>query len=220
LLPNPSPFAWEIVNFNDFNRTYQIVLTPRRLDLACYSSQNSSGIVQTSTVDLDANRIARYPVRFIDKRDPIIRDRYSILIRQYIQSLEAFNYYETLADLGNVESLLSQGQPGYVIGNMISETDLEEKVLGFFEASAVSSQRIFFGAEEFGLDQPNYFVTCEDLISTNIGSALLKSKLENEKYQVFLFEVIENQPIYHISQSICSECALFSTHMKPDFWED
>ena len=195
------------------------------MDLSCYVSDGFSGIHQTSTIGQDNNKVFRFPVRYIDKANPIIKERYSILIKQYVQGLEAFTFYQTLSDLGNVESLLSQGQPGYVTGNVSSETDPDEKILGFFEVSSVSSKRIFFSYKDFDLDLPPYFVECEHLISYMIGPDLLRRKLEFENYQVFFYEekpVNGSAPkmIYHISQSECTDCPLLSTHIKPDFWED
>jgi hypothetical protein len=142
-----------------------------------------------------------------------------------VQSLPAYTFYQTLADLGNVESLLSQAQPGYVTGNIIPDTNSDEKVLGFFEVASVSSQRIYFNYEDFGLELPPYFVECEHLISYMIGSDLLKRKLEFENHQVFFYEekpISGSAPkvIYHISQSECTDCPLFSSPIKPDFWEE
>ncbi len=223
-LPHPSALSSEIVRFDLFTQTYEIELSPRRLDLTCYTSDQSTGILQTSTAELGHDRVVRFPVRLLNKRDPVIRERYSILVRQYVQSLEAHTFYRTLSDLGNIESLLSQGQPGYVSGNLSSGSNSQAKALGFFEVSAVSSQRIYFSYRDFGLDQPPYFVECEHLISYVIGRDELKRKLEFENYQVFFYEEkpVNGSPakIYHIAQSECTECKEFSTHLKPDFWED
>jgi len=224
LLPNTSGVTWSIFNVNDFTRSFEIALGPKRIDEKCYSSIESVGIVQTSTSNLGENGVFRFPLRFIAKMNPIIKEQYSILVKQYVQSQEAYTFYQILEELGNVESLLSQGQPGFVSGNINSETDSEEKVLGFFEASSVSSQRIFFNYKDFGFDLPPYFVECDVFVILG-RTQLLKRKLEFENYQIFFFEMkIVNGPvrvpIYHIAQSECTECASFSTHIKPDFWED
>ncbi|MCM4154029.1 DUF4249 domain-containing protein [Arenibacter sp. N53] len=218
-LPNPKTFDWEVVNYNNFSGSYELELTQIEQDFVCYSSVGSKGIVQTSSGNLGENKVLRFPVRFIDKGDPVLRERYSIIVKQYIQSLEAYTFYSILENLGNAGSLLSPGQPGYVTGNVGSETNAEEKVLGFFEASSVSSQRIYFDYNYFGLELPPYFVECEAEI---IGgpTEILKRKLEFEGFQIFFYEEIELKAFYHIARSECSECTSFSTNIKPDFWED
>ena len=224
LLPNTSGVNWRIINVNDFRRTFEIALGSRRIDEKCYSTIESEGIVQTSASNLGENGIFRFPIRFITKDNPIIKERYSILVKQYVQSQEAYTFYQILEDLGNVESLLSQGQPGFVRGNINSETDSEEKVLGFFEASSVSSRRVYFNYEDFGFELPPYFVECDELVIVG-NTVLLKRKLEFENYQIFFFELRRvdgpiPQPIYHLAQAECTECTSFSTHIKPDYWED
>lgn len=218
-LPNPSGFTFEFFDVSDFTRTYEIELMERRLDLECYSTIKSEGILQISTSNLGENRIFRHPVRFISKSSAVIKERYSILVKQYVQSQEAYTFYQILKDLGNVESLLSQGQPGFVSGNIISGTGPEEKVLGFFEASSVSSQRIYFNYKDFGFELPPYLVECEVEVITG-ETADLKRKLEFDGFRIFFYEEIEFRPIYHIARSECAECDSFSTHIKPDFWED
>ncbi len=226
-LPANAKFDWEIVGLNNFTRSYQIEITPREWTdkQFCYPTISSKGIIQTSTGDLEGDRIVRFPMRFIDKGDPVLRERYSILVRQYIQSLEAHTFYQILEDLGSGGNLLSQGQPGHVPGNIVSNTEPEEKVLGYFEASSVSSQRIYFNHTDFGFDLPSYFVECEWLVIPVTNFELLKRKLEFENYQIHAFDEIAVNggapvPTYFIVQSECSECTAFSTHIKPDFWED
>ncbi|MCK5442490.1 MAG: DUF4249 domain-containing protein [Maribacter sp.] len=220
-LPANAKFDWEIVNYSDFTQTGTLVLTPRDWtdEEFCYPTNGSKGIIQTSTSELDENRVVRFPIRFIDKVDPVLRRRYSILVKQYVQSPEAQIFYQVLKDLGSVESLLAQGQPGYVQGNIVSDTDADEKVLGYFGASSVSSQRIYFDHKDFGLDLPPYFVECDWLISNEIRFHELKRLLEFENYQIIFTHDIVQGP-HLLTQSECSNCTTYTTHIKPDFWED
>src|SRR5690606_13165967 len=124
-------------------------LTPREPEIICYSTEYSTGINQTTTTELNENRVVRFPVKYLSKLDAKMQTRYSILVKQYAQSLEAYTFYKIVKELGSVGNLLSQGQPGYVAGNMVSEANPEEKVLGFFEASSMTSKRIYFNYENF-----------------------------------------------------------------------
>lgn len=225
--PYPSPFTFEIINFDPDAYTYEIVLTPREPEIVCYSSDNSTGINQTSTTELNENKVFRFPVKYLSKEDPKLQTRYSILVKQYVQSVEAFTFYKIIQELGSVESLLSQGQPGYVAGNMVSDNDPNEKVLGFFEASSVSSKRIYFNYQDFGIEKPPYFVECEVLPldyldNTTIDNdpderATLFTSLSYFNYQVIR---LSQNTIYTIVQAECSVCTSFSSNVKPDFWED
>ena len=82
-------------------------------------------------------------------------------MRQYVQSLEAFSYYDLLNQLSATGNALTQIQPGFIASNIFSTANRDEKVLGFFDVSSVTEERIFFNYEDFfpGEDLPPYFVT-------------------------------------------------------------
>src|SRR5690606_30105042 len=225
--PNPSPFYWEIINYNSSSGTYEVVLTPREPEEICYSTEISKGILQTTTTELNDNRVFRFPVKYLSKLDAKIQTRYSILVKQYVQSVEAYTFYKIVKELGSVESLLSQGQPGYVAGNMISDENPDEKILGFFEASSMTSKRIYFNYEDFGLEKPPYFIECEPLLlDYNDATALDDDPNERETIYNYLtyydYEVVNFSQLtkYLIVQPQCSLCTSFSSNVKPDFWED
>src|SRR5690606_28802170 len=102
----------------------------------CYSTQSSDKIIVATTSNLSEDRIDAFPVRFISAKDPIITNRYSINVIQYVQSLEAYTFYRTLGQMaGTGGNILSQNQPGFFSGNLSSDSDPDEKVIGFFEVS-------------------------------------------------------------------------------------
>lgn len=225
--PNPSSFTSEIINYNSSTGTYEVVLTPREPEEICYSTELSTGILQTTTTELNENRVFRFPVRYLSKLDAKIQTRYSILVKQYVQSVEAYTFYKIVNELGSVESLLSQGQPGYVAGNMVSEENPDEKVLGFFEASSMTSKRIYFNYEDFGLEKPPYFIDCEQLLLDYNDATILDNDPDEREalYNSLTFYDYEVLSLtqgtkYLIVQQQCSVCTSFSSNVKPDFWED
>lgn len=223
--PNPTNYYTDVINYNPDDGSYQVVLTPRTPEEICYSTEFSTGITQASTSDFSENKVFRFPVRYLSKMDPKIRTRYSLLVKQYVQSIEAFTFYKVIKDLGSIQSLLSQGQPGYVAGNMASETNSEEKILGFFEVSSMTSGRIYFNYEDFDFAKPPYFVDCEVIqLDYNKNSPLnyderaaLYTYLTYEKYQVLSGTT---SLVYRIVPPECSVCTYFSSNVKPDFWMD
>ncbi len=227
IAPHPSPYTAEIVNFDVGDYTYDVIVTPREPEIICYTTENSTGINQTTTTEFNENRVVRFPVRYLSKNDAKIQTRYSILVKQYVQSVEAYTFYKIVKELGSVESLLSQGQPGYVAGNMVSETNPEEKVLGFFEVSSMTSQRIYFNYEDFGLPKPPYFVDCDLLVLDYRDNTSLDND-PNEREIIFTYlsyynyqVVVYGQPyLYTLAKEECSVCTSFSSNVKPNFWED
>lgn len=227
IAPNPSALTAEIVNFNLKDYTFEVVTNPREPEIECYSTEKSIGIIQPTTAELSENRIFRFPVTYLDKNNPRLQTRYSILVKQFTQSTEAYTFYNIIKDLGNIGSLLSQGQPGYVSGNISSENDKSEKVLGFFDASSVTSKRIYFNYEDFNLNKPPYFIECNVLVLDYRDNTTFDNDPDERtalytNLKFYNYQVIRNAGdiIYTIVQPECSVCTSFSSKIKPDFWED
>jgi len=193
----------------------------------CYGTQISNEIIQTTTNTFSEDRV-NFPVRFISNKNYIITHRYSIFVRQYVQSLAAYTFYKTLKEIsGNGGgSLLSQQQPGFFYGNMSADDNPVEKVLGFFEVASVSSDRIFFNYEDLfpGEPLPPYFREC-DIRSFKFcfnfsdpdckGAALLSVIGSNS-----LLYFDDSGLMYFMVPPDCGDCRLFSSNIRPLFWID
>lgn len=192
----------------------------------CYNTIASNSIIQTSTTQLMEDRVAKFPVRRIASDDPILRDRYSILVKQYIQSLEAYSYYDILNQLSGSESLFSQIQPGFVNSNIVSIENKNEKVLGFFEVSSVSEKRIFVNYDDVfpGEPIPPYYIECEYAapLIANMGATPLRDAIENGLIKYFRANLApgEFEGPYIVVPRPCGDCTVYGTSEKPYFWED
>lgn len=197
----------------------------------CYSTVNSKDILITSTNSLKEDRVA-FPIRFISNNNYIISYRYSILTKQYIQNLEAYTYYKTLKELSGSDNILSQNQPGFFYGNIRSNENPNEKVIGFFDVSSVSSKRIFFNYVDLfpGEPLPPYVDNCEIRVWTFCfetenpdcrGSQLLSSIESNNL--LYLNSYQYSNPIYTTYEMVpppCGDCTSFSSNIVPSFWTE
>jgi len=208
--------------------------TPRlKEEEVCYNTLFSSDIIQTQTSGFSEDRVTQKQVRFLAVDDFIISHRYSILVKQYVQSLEAFSYFKTLKELSGSESLLSQNQPGFVSGNIVSVNNPNEKVLGFFDVSSVSSKRLFFNFRDvFPSDQisgPLYFINCE-LFAPRLDdtSNELINVIQSESLKFYLLNSCcpDEPPIVpgggpHVMViPECGDCTTIGTNVVPDFWTE
>lgn len=191
----------------------------------CYGSRNSDEIILNSTNEQAEDRVD-YQVRFISNQDPIITSRYSILVRQYVQSLAAYTFYKTLKELSGSGGILSQNQPGFFYGNMKSKDNPNEKVIGFFEVSSVSSKRIFFNFTDLfpGEPEPPYFVDC-----SNKEMKFCFSPIDPECRGYALLSAIDaNTLLYNTHTDLlyimvlppCGDCTKISSNVRPEFWID
>jgi hypothetical protein len=208
----------------------EIGLVPRKGDSKiCYGTAKSNTILISTTNSLNEDRVA-FPIRFINDQNHIISHRYSILVKQYIQSLEAYTFYKTLKELSGSDNILSQNQPGFFYGNIKSSDNPSEKVIGFFDVSSVSSKRIFFNYADLFPNEPlpPYIDNCEIKVwtfcfeSTNpdCRGAQLLSTIET-KQLLYLSSYQYSNPQYTIYEMVpppCGDCTTFSSNIVPPFW--
>ncbi|KAA5824768.1 DUF4249 domain-containing protein [Algibacter amylolyticus] len=195
----------------------------------CYSSNSSSEIILTSVSGLAENRISKFPVRFISMNSPTLRERYSILVRQYVQSADANTFYKVLKKLNSDgESAFVGNQPGFIQGNIFSSQNVSDKVIGFFDLSSVSSKRIYFDYTEFNLDLPPYFYDC-DLRLLDYDKVGSDNPPEQNERAILLYLLSRYNPykyvsgsssVYQLASPECGDCTTFSSNLKPSFWED
>ena len=168
-----------------------------------------------------------------NRNNYIISHRYSILVKQYVQTSEAHQFYKSLKELSSSESLFSQTQPGFLVGNVFSESDSSEKVLGFFEVSSVSSKRVYFNYKDLfpGEILPPYYINCtyffspalitRDMLTGIITESPLQDAIK--RGEQFLEEnLLDGELVigapYEMVLPPCGDCTVLGSNVVPDFW--
>ncbi|MGX1929965.1 DUF4249 domain-containing protein [Flagellimonas sp. 2504JD4-2] len=204
----------------------RISLEPRSPDLRiCYPTDFPNNVIITTTNNFDEDRVQRFPVRFINRDNYIISHRYSILVRQYVVSPEAYAFFEALQDFSENESVFSDTQPGQLINNIASTADVDETVLGYFEVASVSERRIFFNYDDFfpGEALPPYADPCTRVAPTlqdREGDCVLRPLIEAETL-LFLQENPEltlTRGPFIVVPRVCGDCTVLGTNKLPEFW--
>lgn len=210
--------------------SYEINIVPREQEeRICFSTHKSLEIIQSETSELEENIVSRLPIRRIDIDDSILMNRYSILVKQYTQSLESYTFYKIISQLGDLESTLSENQPGFVSGNILG-TNNDKKVIGYFDVASFASSRIYFNFSDFNLLPPDYFVEC-NIISLDYSDNLGTAQDGDSNERVLLYGLITDndfkfvgvgtsETVYLIVKPECGDCTSFSSNIQPDFWED
>jgi hypothetical protein len=186
----------------------------------CYSTKNSADIILVNTNTQTEDRV-NLPIRFIEKDNYIIGNRYSILVKQYIENLEAYTFHRILKDVSGSSGILSPKQPGLISGNIKCISDSNTKVIGFFDVASFSETRIFFNYNDFFPNKPvPYFNTCDD-IPFLFCFAGIDCEGETMIYNINrkLMTYISNSASKYILVSAeCGDCTSFSSNVIPPFW--
>jgi hypothetical protein len=214
----------EIGLLNEAKDDWNLVTNKPNVD-TCYSFNKSIDILLASTLGLAEDRV-NYPIRFISVQDPIIRNRYSILVRQYTQNTEAYSYYQTLKKTAGSDNLLAQSQPGFFYGNIKCKTNPNDKIVGYFQVSSVSEKRLFFNFNDIfpGVETPPFFYDCtiKQFQWCFYGSECDADKLVGlmVSNNWVITGNIPYSPFVFAAPRPCVDCTLFSSNKKPSFWKD
>lgn len=210
--------AYDLVSAPNKEDGVSLVLKTKE-ERVCYNTVKFNEIILKNTNKYGENIIEPFLVRFISRDNYIISHRYSMLVKQYALSREAYNFYETLKDFSESGSIFSENQPGFIYGNIVSEDDPEEKVIGFFDVSMVFSKRVYFNFYDFYLGEMRpYPSSClitsppESSLWSLMNSGTVKFQNENEGG--------EGDGPYYLVPLICGDCTVLGTNIVPDFWEE
>ena len=197
-------------------------------DRVCYQTDISKDLIITDTNGFDEDRVTAFMVRFINRNNFIITHRYSIIVTQLIQSNTAYNFFETLRDFSGSESLFSDTQVGFLNGNVFSDSNRDEKVLGYFDIASISEQRIFFNYEDLfpGEELPPFVNNCVEtaplLIAPGGARCVLSAQVEAD---VVRYVNPNDPPIdpggpYRVVPTVCGDCRVLGKIEVPDFWTE
>ena len=114
----------------------------------CYVNLNSSPIILNSTAALKQDVINNNPITQIPKTSEKILHRYSILLRQYALTPDAYAFWNILKRNTQQIGTIFDAQPSEVKGNIHCTSNPSEPVIGYISVSTISQKRIFIDRTE------------------------------------------------------------------------
>ncbi|MBG6234989.1 hypothetical protein IWX76_001557 [Pedobacter sp. CAN_A7] len=193
----------------------------------CWGKYNASTIVLGSSEKLEKDVIHLNPVIFIRSDSEKVMTKYSILVKQYALTKEAFDFWQTLKK--NTESLGSifDAQPSQLTGNIKNIDNPAEPVLGYLSAGTVEQKRIFISDRELPDWRTAYPFSCAPL-----DSVFLQDMDPGVSPKLYWEKVINQIPVegfYHPenggllgylgASSACADCTIRGTNKRPEYWQ-
>jgi len=206
---NCNYYRWE------FSETWEFRLPYTVPNNTCWISSNSDKINIKSTSSLAEDRILRYPLNFISNNTDRLKQKYSILVNQYSISEEEYIYWEKLKNISEQVGGLYDITPSSIPSNIWCIDDPNEKVLGYFSVSAVSSKRIFIKDRFTGII--DLYNAC--IADTVFGGGPIPN------LNLYVWVIIDHPlppPSYRVLTRTkgCYDCTVRGTNIKPIFWKD
>ncbi|HXB95849.1 MAG TPA: DUF4249 domain-containing protein [Puia sp.] len=183
----------------------------------CWTTAPSTNVLIASSAALANDVISAFPVATVLQGDPKIDIRYSILVRQYALTEDAYNYWLLIQKTSQGLGTLFDLQPTQLVGNIHCLTNPSEPVIGFLSANSVQQQRIFV-----------YQTYLNNWIhnSPAFGCDTIEKAYNPNDFPAFNFLDTGYGPYYFNGPTVlvlaplfCLDCTRFGgTSIKPSFW--
>jgi hypothetical protein len=177
----------------------------------CWASGRSSNIILGSTVKLSKDEIKDLPINIVPVASNKLLVKYSMLVKQYGLSQEAFEYWTSLAKTTQGTGSLFDPQPSQVTGNIKNVANPKELVFGYFSAVVETKKRIFV------TPRLGYYDYCElDTLPIRCGAPDEECVFNTFKLLVSYYDednILATPPD-------CADCRLRGgVTRRPIFWE-
>jgi len=187
----------------------------------CWGNDASSTIVLDNTSKLKADVVYQNPLTIIPYTSEKFEQEYSILVKQYALTADAFTFYQNMKK--NTEQLGSifDAQPSQLIGNIHNVADAGEPVIGYVSVSNVQSKRVFLTSNILPPNtQAIYPYDCEqDTALTGAVQGILLDRPFSFRPTIRAYDKRGNPIGVLYSTPICVDCSLRGTITKPSFWK-
>nr|WP_294948917.1 DUF4249 domain-containing protein [uncultured Mucilaginibacter sp.] len=194
----------------------------------CWGNHGSNVILLASTANLQHDVLVKNPITFIKAGDEKISIRYTILLKQYALTKEAFAFWTELRK--NTETLGSifDALPSQLSGNIHNVANPSAPVIGFVSISTVTTKRIFIDRIETPFNPE--WRTVYPVFNCEVGGAQDPDQYGNNTIKS---EIIHG-PHYALDASFddkghmiaagysvgkCVDCTLRGTNKRPAFWK-
>jgi hypothetical protein len=184
----------------------------------CYiSGPPSTSILVYSSAALSQDVVSKFQVNFLPMGIMKLSQKYSINVHQRAITADLYNYWLQLQTKSKNNGSLFDVLPTQAVGNVRSETDPSETVLGYFSGSTVIDKRLFIDT----LQLPQYLRHYPSYYNCPYDSILIADFYKLRDTTWFFTSYGVPHPIgYVTTNKRCMDCTLSGGSITPPkFWK-
>jgi hypothetical protein len=185
----------------------------------CYKTEEIKELFAATTKNV-ANGALKYPLMFVDNSTQKLYWRYSLLLKQYSLTKEAYDYWRLLMINSQESGGLNDKQPATVVGNIKCVSNPSEYVLGYFNVSSVTSKRIFTNDEMRLYHSDDAFCSYYSVFKPRVRLA----GMDQNSWPFYILGDIERtgiNEIYFPEHQGCIDCRKSGGSLEvPEFWKE
>ena len=224
---NTRYYRWDYVETWEYHAFYNAELSvdtglifydvPYNRNFICYQSDTSTNILLGTSVNLAQDVISEDSLTNIPQNDIKVGVRYSILLKQYALSVEAYAYWQLLQKNTQQLGSLFDAQPTQLTGNVHSLINPSEPVLGYVSATAVAEKRLFIDVRDLpGWQRVFPGTDCYIKTIDTHADNFLRYDYDDTSYAPYYYS---GMCCLVIAKKYCLDCTLAGgTNTKPPYW--
>jgi len=179
----------------------------------CWMYGTTNRILLGTSERLAADKISQAPLIYIKGNAQRLQELYSILVRQYAITKEAYLYLDNIRKNTEQIGTIFDPQPSELKGNIACVSDPAESVIGFICAGTVVQKRLFINKtakpainRDWIYDQgcERFWVRAD---SVRLSGGLI---IEEKRKGIFIG--------YDMSTARCIDCRRTGSNIKPSYW--
>ncbi len=219
-------YRWEYIETWEYHSYYESIigydksndllyfLDSSEKKFACWDSVYSDKVIIGASDQLSEDVITNLPVTSVPVGSDKISVRYSILVRQFGLTRDAYDFWQEIKKNGTQVGGLFDPLPSQLIGNIRCTSNPDEPVIGYFSIATVQTKRLYIlNNQVINWKGTNYDVLCTPRITTPDSTSY------------FLWDP-NLAPAYYISGGglaisnvFCVDCTLQGgINRKPGYW--
>jgi hypothetical protein len=183
--------------------------------LYCWGSEKSTRIITASSTKLSDDVISTVPVAEVPPASIKLAVRYSILVKQFALTADAYSYWDILKTNTEQVGTLFDPQPSQLKSNIRCITNPSEQVIGYVSAGKITEKRLFITRGE--VEPWSYNPGCFEIIVPldSVAYFFGPNKLHIPTIE---WRVMDRLSGYYASTVPCVDCTSMGSNVKPDFW--
>jgi hypothetical protein len=220
----------------NFNMADSAITAVDNVKEFCWKTRKSGDILIYSNSSGQTLPIRKEPIFFIaaDQSDRLLI-QYSILVNQYSISKNEYDFWNNLNQVNENGADIFSKLPFTVVSNIKNVKNPKERVLGFFQVSAVKQKRKNITLSDIaGLNLPYFHYSCERFVKDPSDYPKGPGVPPTTWAEIYSMWCVTSdyyfvEPQYSSGSNIskmvfakpeCANCELTGTSKKPDFWVD
>lgn len=178
----------------------------------CYPYRSSDNILIFNGSKFNNKEFKYLYTNFINVDDVKLNHNYFLDISLYSINVRNYKFWKNIQevnqDIGGIYDLI----PSNAEGN-ICACENDGTIIGYFEASSVSTMNQIFTESDFEQDFSEYPNECEDIIiKTMFGPP------DSLRYHIIESYIEEMMTVYIVKLNHCYDCNVKYSPLKPSFW--